>query len=256
MKSLYWEASKIFAACEEQGIIVRNLTDIFNSKLARPRTEYFEGEPLIMHYTGAMGGWQVGIKRIIDFVLSSFLLLLLSPLFMLTAILIKLDSPGGVFFIQERVGLNKRSFRLYKFRTMADGADKQQDKLEVLNEASGPVFKIKNDPRITTIGKFLRKTSLDELPQLINVLKGDMSMVGPRPLPLRDYKGFDKVWHNRRFSVLPGMTCLWQIQGRSTIGFEKWMDLDLQYIDQWSLWLDISVLIRTIPSILKGKGAF
>jgi exopolysaccharide biosynthesis polyprenyl glycosylphosphotransferase len=255
MKSLYMEASKIFASCEEQGIIVRNLSDIFNSRLARSRTEYFEGEPVISHYTGAMGGWQMGFKRIMDLVLTSILLLVFSPLFLLTAVLIKLDSPGPIFFIQDRVGLNKRRFRLYKFRTMVEGADKQHDELEVLNEVSGPVFKIKNDPRITNIGKFLRKTSIDELPQLINVLKGDMSLVGPRPLPVRDYNGFDKDWHRRRFSVRPGITCLWQVNGRSSIPFEQWMKLDMEYIDRWSLYLDFAILAKTIPSVWKGSGA-
>jgi exopolysaccharide biosynthesis polyprenyl glycosylphosphotransferase len=255
MKSLYQEASRIFTICEEQGIIVRNLSDIFHSKLARYRTELFEGEPLITHYTGAMSGWQVAVKRVIDVVVAIILLLVLSPLFLLTALLIKLDSPGPVFFIQERVGLGKRKFRFYKFRTMIDGADKLQGELEVLNEISGPVFKMKKDPRITNIGRVLRKTSIDELPQLINVLKGDMSLVGPRPLPIRDYNGFSKDVHRRRFSVRPGITCLWQIYGRSSIAFENWMELDMHYIDSWSLWLDCKILLRTIPTVLHGSGA-
>jgi lipopolysaccharide/colanic/teichoic acid biosynthesis glycosyltransferase len=134
-------------------------------------------------------------------------------------------------------------------------AEQRQDELEDLNELSGPVFKIKNDPRITPIGKFLRKTSMDELLQLFNVLKGDMSLVGPRPLPVRDYNGFDEDWHRRRFSVRPGITCLWQINGRSNIHFEDWMKFDMQYIDQWSLWLDFKILALTIPAVLKGSGA-
>jgi len=255
MKSLYQEASKIFTTCEEQGIIVRNLSDIFNSKLACSRTEYFEGEPLIAHYTGALRGWQVGVKRVMDLVLTTILLIVLSPLFLLTALLITLDSPGPVFFIQERVGLGKRRFRLYKFRTMVDGADKLQDELEVLNEVSGPVFKIKNDPRVTQIGKFLRKTSIDELPQLFNVFKGDMSLVGPRPLPVKDFNGFNQDLHRRRFSIRPGITCLWQVDGRSSVPFEKWMNLDLQYIDHWSLWLDFKILAKTIPAVFRGSGA-
>jgi lipopolysaccharide/colanic/teichoic acid biosynthesis glycosyltransferase len=160
-----------------------------------------------------------------------------------------------VFFIQERVGLNKRTFRLYKFRTMVADAEERQAEIEHLNEARGPVFKIRNDPRLTPVGKFLRKTSIDELPQLFNVLKGDMSLVGPRPLPVRDYQGFDQDWQRRRFSVRPGITCLWQINGRSSIPFEKWMELDLQYIDQWSLWMDFKILAKTIPVVLKGTGA-
>ena len=255
MRSLYQEASRIFATCEEQGIIVRNLSDIFNSKLARSRTEYFGNEPLIAHYTGAMSGWQIGAKRIMDFVFSAALLLILSPLFLVIALLIKLDSPGPVFFVQERVGLNKRRFRLYKFRTMVEDADEWQKELETLNEATGPVFKIGNDPRITNIGRILRRTSIDELPQLINVVKVDMSLVGPRPLPIRDYNGFCQDWHRRRFSVQPGITCLWQINGRSEVSFEDWMKMDMKYIDRWSLWLDIIILAKTIPAVLKGSGA-
>ena len=180
---------------------------------------------------------------------------MLFPLLLLTACLIKLTSPGPFFFIQERVGLNKRRFRLYKFRTMVADAEKRQAELEPLNEISGPVFKIKNDPRITPIGDFLRTTSIDELPQLINVLKGEMSLVGPRPLPVRDYNGFDQDWHRRRFSVRPGITCLWQVDGPSDIPFQKWMEMDMEYIDQWSLWLDLKILTKTIPAVLQGSGA-
>jgi exopolysaccharide biosynthesis polyprenyl glycosylphosphotransferase len=187
IKSLYQEASNIFSACEKQGIIVRNLTDLYNRKISRSKTEYFEGLPIATHYSGHMYGWKFSVKRLIDIVISAFLLVILSPIAIIAAIAIKLDSPGHVHFVQERVGFNKRKFRLYKFRTMADGADKKQGDLEDLNEASGPVFKIRNDPRVTPVGKILRKTSIDELPQLINVLKGDMSLVGPRPLPVRDY---------------------------------------------------------------------
>jgi exopolysaccharide biosynthesis polyprenyl glycosylphosphotransferase len=255
MKSLYQEAFKIFTACEEQGIVVRNLSSIFTSKHARSRTEYFEDEMLISHYTGSMAGWPVWLKLLMDYILSAILLLVFSPLLLLIALLIRIDSRGPVFFIQDRVGLNKRRFRLYKFRTMVDGADKVQHELEALNEASGPVFKISNDPRVTKIGRILRKTSIDELPQLINVLKGDMSLVGPRPLPVRDYNGFDRNWHHRRLSVRPGITCLWQVNGRSGIPFEKWMQLDMQYIDHWSLWLDLKILVRTIAVVLKGSGA-
>ena len=138
---------------------------------------------------------------------------------------------------------------------MVADAEEQQQEIEHLNEASGPVFKMKNDPRITRVGKLLRKTSIDELPQLFNVLKGDMSLVGPRPLPVRDYQGFHQDWQRRRFSVRPGITCLWQINGRSSTPFEKWMELDMKYIDEWSLWMDFKILEKTIPVVLKGTGA-
>ena len=255
IKSLYQEASKIFSACEKQGIIVRNLSDLFNKKIARSKTEYFDGLPIATHYSGYMYGWRVAVKRLLDIVISALLLVILSPLALITAIAIKIDSPGPVHFVQERVGLNKRKFRLYKFRTMVDGADKKQCDLEDLNEVCGPAFKIKNDPRITPVGKILRKTSIDELPQLFNVLKGDMSLVGPRPLPVRDYNGFNEDWQRRRFSVRPGITCLWQVNGRSNTSFEHWMELDLEYIDNWSLQLDLKILLLTVPAVLRGSGA-
>ena len=144
---------------------------------------------------------------------------------------------------------------MYKFRTMVKDAEERIKQLEHLNEVSGPAFKIKKDPRVTRIGRFLRTTSIDELPQLFNVLKGDMSLVGPRPLPVRDYEGFNQDWQRRRFSVRPGITCLWQVNGRSSVPFDKWMQLDLQYIDKWSLRLDMEILLRTIPAVLKGSGA-
>jgi lipopolysaccharide/colanic/teichoic acid biosynthesis glycosyltransferase len=153
------------------------------------------------------------------------------------------------------VGLNKRQFVMYKFRTMIPNAEKAQEQLLALNEMTGPVFKIKNDPRVTPIGRFLRKTSLDELPQLWNVLTGDMSLVGPRAMSVRDYQFFSEDWQRRRFSVRPGITCLWQVNGRNSIPFEQWMQLDMQYIDKWSLWLDLKILARTIPAVLKGSGA-
>ena len=255
MRSRHAHASEVATVCEEHGIPLRFTSNLFDLKTARSRSEDFEGDSVVTHYTGTPDGWPMVVKRIFDFAVSLVLIILLAPVLVIAAILIKLTSPGPVLFFQKRLGLNKRRFSIYKFRTMVPDAEKRMRDIEHLNEVSGPVFKIKNDPRITPLGKFLRKTSIDELPQLFNVLKGDMSLVGPRPLPVRDYEGFNEDWQRRRFSVRPGITCLWQVGGRNSIAFEKWMALDLEYIDGWSLWLDFQILLRTIPAILKGSGA-
>ena len=255
MKSLYLQASRIAALCEEQGVVVRVLSNIFNLRRAQSKAGKFEGEAVTTFSTGSPEDWQHLFKRTFDIVASLVATLILAPLFLLVGFLIKLTSQGSVFFTQERVGLNKRRFHLYKFRTMVADAEERQPEIEHLNEVSGPVFKMTNDPRLTRVGKLLRKASIDELPQLFNVLKGDMSLVGPRPLPVRDYQGFRQDWQRRRFSVRPGITCLWQINGRSSTPFEKWMELDLKYIDQWSLWMDFKILVKTIPVVLKGTGA-
>jgi exopolysaccharide biosynthesis polyprenyl glycosylphosphotransferase len=255
MKSLYDETSRIVSQCEEQGIIVRILSDIFNLKLGHLKADPLDPGEMLTICAGAIVGWRALVKRLFDITLALPLTLIFAPLFGIVALLIKLDSSGPVFFIQERLGLNKRKFRLYKFRTMVMEAEKMIHDLEHLNETKGAAFKITNDPRVTRIGKILRKLSIDELPQLINVLKGDMSLVGPRPLPMRDYNGFSQDWQRRRFSVLPGLTCLWQIGGRSFITFERWMELDMEYIDHWSLWLDLKILFKTIPAVLRREGA-
>ncbi len=256
IRSYYFHASRIASLCEEQGIIMRFPSALFDMKTARSKAEDFvEGASLITFYTGTPDGWPKIMKRMIDFTVSLAALILVLPLFAVVALLIKAGSDGPVFFKQKRMGLNKRKFSLFKFRTMVPDAEAKLAEIEHLNEVSGPVFKIKDDPRITTVGKFLRKTSIDELPQLINVLKGEMSLVGPRPLPVRDYQGFDKDWQRRRFSVRPGITCLWQVTGRSSIQFDRWMELDMQYIDKWSLWLDFKILAQTIPAVLRGSGA-
>ena len=210
---------------------------------------------MLTFYMGPPDGFLLRIKRIMDITVSALALILLAPLFIIIGILIKIDSRGPIFFVQERVGYNKRRFEFYKFRTMTSDAEERQAELEHLNVLSGPVFKIKDDPRVTKIGKILRKTSMDELPQLFNVLKGDMSLVGPRPLPIRDYKRFEKNWQKRRFSIRPGLTCLWQIQGRNELSFEKWIELDMEYIDHWSLLLDLRILVKTIPAVFRGTGA-
>jgi len=255
VKSHYEQIYEILRACERQGITVRFLSGLFNLQMARAKVEPFEGETVLSVYTGRLDGWPVLVKQALDVTLAGLSLVLLLPVFIAAALAIKLTSAGPVFFVQERVGIGKRRFCLYKFRTMVADAERRMAELEQLNEASGPVFKVRNDPRITPIGRFLRKTSIDELPQLLNVLIGDMSLVGPRPLPVRDYIGFDEDWHRRRFSVRPGITCLWQVNGRSNIGFDEWMKLDMQYIDHWSFWLDLKILLKTVPAVIKGSGA-
>lgn len=254
-RSFYEEASQIVGLCEQQGITVRLAPNLFNLKIARPHADDLDGDWHITAHCGSIEGWALSVKRLLDVIVSASLLLVLSPIFVIVGTLIKLTSDGPIFFVQERVGLNKRKFFMYKFRTMIPNADELLPSLETLNEASGPVFKISDDPRITPIGRFLRRTSIDELPQLLNVLTGEMSLVGPRPLPVRDYEGFSEDWQRRRFSVRPGITCLWQINGRSSVPFEEWMLLDLQYVDEWSIWLDLKILVRTVPAVLKGSGA-
>jgi len=254
MKSLYSQSARIAALCEEQGITVRLLANLFNLRLAQSKAEEF-GDVSVITLDSKSANWRHLGKRFLDFSFSLALVIALAPLFLVTALIVKLTSVGPVFFVQERVGLNKRRFRLFKFRTMVQGAEQRLTEIAHLNEASGPVFKIKNDPRLTPFGKILRRASIDELPQLFNVLKGDMSLVGPRPLPVRDYEGFDQDWQRRRFTVRPGITCLWQINGRSSTPFEKWMELDMHYIDHWSLGLDLKILAMTVPAVLRGAGA-
>ncbi len=255
LRSFYNEVTEIIKFCESHGIVVRVLADFFNLKLAYYKTEAFEDINITMISFNQMHGLKALVKRLSDILISFAMLILLSPLLIVTSILIKLTSKGSIFFIQPRIGFNKRKFNLYKFRTMIMGAEKMQNDLEDLNEINGPVFKIKKDPRLTPLGKFLRKTSIDELPQLLNVLKGDMSLVGPRPLPERDVNGFKTDWHMRRFSVRPGITCLWQANGRNDIPFDQWMKLDMEYIDQWSLFLDFKILLKTVKAVFTTSGA-
>ena len=212
---------------------------------------------------GARGGERLGsskfyrrhVKRPLDFVASTVGLVLLSPLFLVLAILVKLDSRGPVFFKQMRVGKDGREFEFYKFRSMVQDAEQMKKKLMHLNELEGPVFKISDDPRITPSGNFLRRTSLDELPQLFNVLRGDMSLVGPRP-PLPAEVANYESWQRQKLAVLPGLTCLWQISGRNHIGFTEWMRLDIEYIRRQSFGVDVKILARTLPAVLTRKGAF
>jgi lipopolysaccharide/colanic/teichoic acid biosynthesis glycosyltransferase len=199
--------------------------------------------------------YRVAIKRAIDILGAAAGLILATPVLLMAAIAIKVTSPGPVLFAQERFGHRKRRFRMLKLRTMVMGAEELQSELEHRNEATGPVFKLRQDPRVTRVGRFLRKTSIDELPQLLNVLRGEMSLVGPRPLPVRDVSLFDNAYLMRRFSVLPGVTGLWQVSGRSDLPFDQWVKLDLRYIDEWSLIMDLSILGRTIPAVVRASGA-
>ena len=210
--------------------------------------------PIVSLHSTPVFSWRTEAKRIFDLAVASIMLVFCAPIFLLTAIVIKLDSRGPIFFVQERVGLSKRRFRMIKFRTMSADAEARMKDIEHLNEKSGPIFKISKDPRTTRVGKWLRKASIDELPQLINVLLGDMSIVGPRPLSVRDALRMEEAWQKRRFSVKPGLTCLWQVSGRSNLSFEQWMELDLEYIDRWSLGLDGMILLRTIPHVLNRRN--
>lgn len=255
IKTFYEEMADIVQVAEDQGVTVRMLSDLFNLRLARAVADELEGTPIVSLYTGPQINWMMTLKRVIDFMGSLALITMLAPVLGVIALLIKLTSPGPVFFIQERVGYNKRRFRMYKFRTMVPDAEARMAEVEHLNEVSGPVFKIRNDPRVTPIGAFLRKTSLDELPQLFNVVLGDLSLVGPRPMSVRDFERFHEFWFNRRFSVKPGITCIWQVSGRSQTSFDQWIQQDLDYIDNWSLALDLKILCKTIPAVMRGTGA-
>ncbi len=253
--SYYEHAAQLVSQCEQHGIAIRYNSQIFNVRGAQVPALDLDDHSHILGLSASIDFWSALIKRVFDCVVTTMLLLVVAPLFALVVIMMKLTSDGPVFFSQTRVGLNKRRFNMYKFRTMVAGAEQMQEQLLSMNEMTGPAFKIKNDPRVTPLGRFLRKTSIDELPQLINVLKGDMSLVGPRAMSLRDYRLFDQDWQRRRFSVKPGITCLWQVKGRNSITFEEWMELDMQYIDKWSLWLDVKILARTLPAVLRGTGA-
>jgi exopolysaccharide biosynthesis polyprenyl glycosylphosphotransferase len=255
LSSFYREVEEIVKVSRRHGIAVRSIGKFFDQEETK-RISLVRGT--IGSITLHDASWDARasmIKRLVDLVVSFIFLVALAPIMLLIAGMIRLTSEGPVFFKQTRMGYGKRPFQILKFRTMVQNAEKLMSQVEHLNETQGPTFKLKHDPRITSFGKFLRKTSLDELPQLLNVLVGDMSLVGPRPLPLRDYEGFSEDWHRRRFSVKPGITCLWQVMGRSSIGFDEWMALDMRYIDQWSVWLDIKILFQTIPAVFRGSGA-
>jgi exopolysaccharide biosynthesis polyprenyl glycosylphosphotransferase len=240
--------------CEDVGVESKYLSDIFEPSFSSPGHERFEGFA-VTSLKPVVDDARLVIKRAIDLVGATLALVLLSPLFVISAIAIKLTSNGPIIFTQERHGRNRRPFKMYKFRTMVQNAEALQASLEHQNEVAGPVFKIRNDPRVTRVGSILRRTSLDELPQLLNVVRGDMSLVGPRPLPMRDVARFEEGWLLRRFCVLPGITGLWQINGRSSSRFEDWVQHDFEYINAWSLKLDLKILLKTVPVVWRGGGA-
>lgn len=249
------DCTDMLALCEQEGVRAVILSNWFSNLVAHVSTEIQYDQPVLIYTSMRHKEWQILVKRLFDIAFSSFMLILLFPLLTLIAIGIKLQDGGPIFYRWNVVGFNKEKFTGYKFRTMVVDADRLKAKLEAQNEMKGAVFKIKNDPRVTTIGRWLRKFSLDELPQLWSVLKGDMSIVGPRPPLETELPRFDS-WHRRKLSVKPGLTCLWQISGRSGItDFDEWVKLDLAYIDNWTLWLDFKILMKTIPAVLLGRGA-
>jgi exopolysaccharide biosynthesis polyprenyl glycosylphosphotransferase len=241
--------------CEVEGVKTRIISDFFSGLVFKAEADVIHGIPIITYSPAPRKEGQLLVKRVLDIGFSFTALVLLSPLFAVVAVAIKLTSPGPVFYSWKVVGLNKRPFAGYKFRTMVVNADKMKEMLLDKNEMNGPVFKLRQDPRVTRVGRFLRKYSLDELPQLWSVLKGDMSLVGPHPPLETELCGFQD-WHWRKLSVKPGVTCLWQVSGRNEIReFDDWVKMDLDYIDNWSLSLDLKILLKTIPAVLSAKGA-
>jgi len=253
IKSRYVEIQSVLETCERVGVRAKFCAELFDPINGRAVQE--DGRPALVTQPRSPEGWRLVAKRVIDLVGASVGLVVCSPVLVAAIVAIKLTTPGPVIFSQDRYGLSRRIFRMYKLRTMVQDADALQESLEDRNEATGPVFKIRDDPRITRVGSILRRLSIDELPQLVNVLRGEMSLVGPRPLPLRDVHRFTEAALMRRFSVRPGVTCLWQISGRSTLGFDEWIRLDLQYIDEWTFRTDLMILIKTLPAVLRGEGA-
>lgn len=239
---------------ERHGVRAHVSLDIFPHVLARPTLEELDGVPLLSFTTTSSNPAHLVVKRALDLAVSLFLFFVTLPIQLLAAIAIKLTSSGPVFFRQVRCGLNGRHFTLLKFRTMDAGAEQRLFEVSHLNEMSGPVFKMSKDPRLTMVGRILRRLSIDELPQLVNVIRGDMSLVGPRP-PLPEEVAHYQPWQRRRLSMNPGLTCLWQVSGRNEVDFDRWMALDLKYIDTWSPMLDLKILLKTVPAVLSGRGA-
>jgi exopolysaccharide biosynthesis polyprenyl glycosylphosphotransferase len=241
--------------CETEGVVVTVAVDLFDTKLARSSVTELDGLPLLHFKTTRAKEWELLLKRLFDFVIAGAGIIVLSPLFLILSILIKVSSRGPVFFKQARLGLSGRRFTLYKFRTMRLGAQDVLSEVADLNQMTTPEFRDKKTRWITPVGRLMRKFSLDELPQLFNVFIGHMSIVGPRPTVPDEVEKY-KDWHRRRFSMKPGITCLWQVNGRNNVAFEDWMKLDLEYLDSWSLWLDAKILLKTVPVVLFGIGAY
>ena len=248
------EMEDALRACEETGVNTRVVLNFFPHRISRPELTDLEGLPLLSFHATSNASAALVAKRVFDVAVSLTVLTLMAPILLVVALLVKLTSPGPVFFVQERVGQNGRSFKMYKFRSMVVDAEDRLKELQKLNEMDGPAFKIKDDPRITAIGRFIRKTSLDEFPQFFNVLRGEMSVVGPRPPLVREVAEYER-WQRRRLSVKPGITCTWQISGRNDVSFDEWMRMDLEYIEGWTLRQDIIIVLRTVPAIVMGKGA-
>lgn len=243
-------------ACETEGVEAWIAADFFQTAIARPTFDTLAGRLMLVFHCTPQASWALIFKDTLDRIGAAVLLVLSLPFWLAAIVGIKLSSPGPVFFRQERAGRHGKPFMMWKFRTMHANAESMRDALQARNEMEGPVFKISNDPRIFKFGSWLRRLSIDELPQLLNVLRGEMSLVGPRPLPVYEIERIEKHAQRRRLSVKPGLTCLWQVSGRNGIkNFEEWVALDLAYIDNWSLWLDLRILLQTLPAVIRGTGA-
>jgi exopolysaccharide biosynthesis polyprenyl glycosylphosphotransferase len=252
----FGKVEKVIHACEIEGVEAWLVADFFKTHISQTTIDDFYGRPVLVFRSTPEASWQGVFKQALDLAVAFVLLVLLFVPLLCVAAAIRITSPGPILFRQKRCGLNGRPFTMLKFRSMVSNAEQRKHELAALNEMGGPVFKVTNDPRVTPVGRWLRKYSIDELPQLMNVLRGEMSLVGPRPLPVDEVSRFDDPAHRRRLSVRPGLTCLWQVSGRNKVrDFKDWVRLDLEYIDNWSFWLDLKILWRTIPVVLTGAGA-
>ncbi|MEZ4706421.1 MAG: undecaprenyl-phosphate glucose phosphotransferase [Caldilineaceae bacterium] len=248
-------AQRLLRVCTQAGVFAQVVPDLFQLTRNQMQVEQLNGIPLISMSTATIQGWNLFLKRLTDITLTLSGAVLCLPLAILIAIAIRLDSPGPIIYIQTRIGRNGRPFRCFKFRSMVSEADQLRRHISDLNEASGPLFKMRDDPRLTRVGRFLRRYSLDELPQFINVLLGDMSLVGPRPNLPSEVDQYEE-WHKKRLSASPGITGLWQVSGRSDLTFDEMVLLDIYYVENWSLLLDLSIILRSIPAVLRAKGAY